>query len=494
MHIKNYNGFSLSNKFVFGFVSFLLIFTLTLINNYYFYSHVERTSSRQAIQLEKLLLNYMEYNLDTDKLKMQDELVAMIKKWNNFSYYNNGLVVIDFNNEEHILKKFKKWDKSAYTDIVINLNDLFNKKKNGFILNSTTNLKGIFFSVWESMIFSFDAMYEDVTKDVISKVDGQIILIEDAKVAQYDGIININGHIFKDIKGAKTITIIDQNTLTKKEIYIPAYNELKVTAGMFIKKDDQLAQGTIHTALNNFQEIYWLRSRPFVGFAVFTFLLLYLFTKRTELLKKLHLDEVKRIQEGVQKLEEDIEKQIKIKEEILDKQNKLEEEYKSVCNQFKQYEGFVKFAFLDMSIDELLEKNSRVLGTMFRLIAEKIVFSVYEDNCRPLNKYNDNLDSCLKEIKDLNILSRDSINALYSVKQFGNNSSHYSKENENISLIKTIIIARDLIGVIEEYLQIEVESERVKKTKSEETIDSTEQNQQILKSGLKIVKKASFKS
>ena len=29
---------------------------------------------------------------------------------------------------------------------------------------------------------------------------------------------------------------------------------------------------------------------------------------------------------------------------------------------------------------------------------------------------------------------------------------------------------------------------------SEETIDSTEQNQQILKSGLKIVKKASFKS
>lgn len=455
---------SLSNKVVFGFVSFLLIFILTLINNYYFYSHVERTSSRQAIQLEKLLLNFIEQNLDSDKIKLQDELLSIIKKWKDYAYYNSGLVVIDFNDEKHELKEFKKWDLSAYTDIMINFNQLYNKKENGFILNSSTEPMQVLLSVWKSMVFSVDDIYKDITKIKFSDTDGQIVLIEDAKESDYDGIITINGHKFKDIKGAKNITIIDQNTLSKKQIYIPAYNELKVTKGIFIKKGDQLAQGTIHTAINNFKEIYWFRSRPFIGFAIFTFLLLYLFTKRTELLKKIHLEQLNISEEKSkiiqQELEEQIEKRIRLEEENLQKQNRLEEERKSICNQFQNYSNFVKFAFLDTSIEELLEKNNRVLGTMFRLIAEKIVFSVYEKKIKARNSY-DNLDSCLKEISNFKILSKNSINALYSVKQFGNTSAHYSIDNEDISLIRTIVVARDLIVVIEEYLKMEAELENI---------------------------------
>ena len=52
----------LSNKYIFIVLSILLIFILTFINNYYFYEHVERTSSRQAVQLERLLINHIKLN------------------------------------------------------------------------------------------------------------------------------------------------------------------------------------------------------------------------------------------------------------------------------------------------------------------------------------------------------------------------------------------------------------------------------------------------
>ncbi len=264
---------------------------------------------------------------------------------------------------------------------------------------------------------------------------------------------------------------------------------------MYIKKGEVLSQGTIYTAINNLENIYWYRSRPFLGFTIFTLLILFLFKKRTELLdsKRRDIEEKAREEqeearsreeelkekarkekeearireeelkekakkEAIKKQEEyekEIDKIIKEKEKNLEKKNKLEEEYKSVCDHFRQYEGFVRFAFENISIDELLEKNRRILGNMFRLVAEKIVFSIFENEVRPISTRIDTLDSCLSEIKNRNILKYNSISALYAVKNFGNENSHYTRDENETSYAKTIVIAKDLINVIEEYLPLE---------------------------------------
>lgn len=456
----------LSNKYIFIVLSISLIFILTFINNYYFYEHVERTSSRQAVQLERLLLNYIRLNNLKEKDILENELFSVANEWKENAYYNNGIEIIDFNGKSHTLTSLKKWDKSAYTFIIINFDELYNKKENGFILNSKTDLKEVFYSVFKSMTFSVTDIYEDITKKVLVKNDGQIIKIEDKRDNKYDGIININGEVYKDIKGAKNIVISENPTFNEIEVYIPSYNELKVTQGTYVKKGEVLSQGTIYTAINNLENIYWYRSRPFLGYTIFTLLILFLFKKRTDLLdrerreieEKAREEKEKAKKEAIKKQEEyekEIDKIIKEKEKNLEKQNKLEEEYISVCNQFRQYESFVRFAFENISIDELLEKNRRILGNMFRLVAEKIVFSIFENEVRPISTRIDTLDSCLSEIKNRNILKYNSISALYAVKNFGNENSHYTRDENETSYAKTIVIAKDLINVIEEYLPLE---------------------------------------
>lgn len=466
--MRNYlYKFNLSNKIIFFLILFFLVFILTFINNYYFYSHVERTSIRNGVQLEKTLVTYINNNLKKDKNFMNNDLLSFIKTWSNYSYYNKSLKIIDLNNKIHMVKKPDAWDYTSYTFLEINLKELLEKKKNSFIVTSEIDFKQVFISVIKSMTFSIEDLYNDFTEITKSKMDGQVIKVEDKKKKKYDGIININGNIYKDIKGAKNIVILNQNTFEKEEYFVHAFNNLKVTEGMYIKKGEIIAEGTIYSVLNNFVSSYWYRSRPFVGFTIFGFLLIFLFLKRAKSLEEKHLQEVKVIEDELVNLEEEVLKNIKEKEELLTTQNRIKEEYDSVCSKFKEYEDFVKFAFVDVTIDEMLEKNTRVLGTMFRLIAEKIVFSIYELNVGDIHR-NPNLDKCLGSIKDIGILSKESINSLYAVKQFGNQSSHYTKGTGDVSLAKTIIIAKDLVNVIDEFLLKTKDTPiQIKNTKSE---------------------------
>lgn len=476
----------LSNKLVYFFCSFLLIFILTFINNYYFYSHVLRTSERVGVQLEKMLVEYVKTNLNKNPLELQKDLIELIKSWSSYSYYNKELTVVDLDNQDIILIKPDKWDYAASTSIKIDINKLIKNESNAFILNSQTYIGEIIITVVKSMSFSITDIYDDITKNVYSKIDGQIILVEDAKKNLYDGLININSKLFEEIKGAKNIVVLNQKDSKKEKYFIPAYNKLNVKEGSLVQNGDPLAEGTIFTAIENFQNIYWLRSRPFVGFTIFTFLILFLFNKRIKLLRsieeklkeeklRLEEDKIKAIEEveeakrvAVEELEIQINIAIEEKEELLKKQNKLESEYKLVVSQFKQYDCFVKFAFKETSIDELLEKNRVILGNMFRLIAEKIVYSIFEKNIRIIDKSKDSLDSCLKEIRPLQILSKESINALFAVKNFGNENSHYTNDEREVSLSKTIVIAKELADVIEEYFSLDLQ-EKVEETKVEIT-------------------------
>lgn len=496
--LTNKRRYNLSNKYIFILLSCILIFILTFINNLYFYSHVERTSTRNSVQLEKLLLNYIENNNLKDSAQLEKELFSLIKTWIDKSYYTREINIINLNNETIPLMKPNKWDYAASTKLVINFKELISKKEDSFLLTSQTNLEEIFYTVMKSMTFSISDIIKDISTNIYSEIDGKIISIKDVQEKLYDGIINVNGKKFEDIKGVKSITILNQRNNETKNYFIPPYNKVSVTEGMTVKQKEIIAEGTIYTALDNLQNIYWLRSRPFIGFTIFTVLILFIFRKRTEQLQKIHLEEKEKIEADaraeeliriaeIERLEAEIERKTQEQAEMLQRQNQLKEEAERVCAQFNQYQDFVKFAFENTPIDELLDKNRRILGNIFRLVAEKIVYSIYENEIRPVVKKRDNLDSCLQEIKPLNLLSGQAINALYAVKNFGNDNSHYSRDADRTSLAKTIVIASDLIYIIKEYLKLENNLNN-SQNKDMENIEK------ITKSGIKIVKKVSSSS
>ncbi len=369
---------SLSNKYFYWSTFVFLIAILTSINNYYFYSHVDRSSKRDVRQLKIILEEQIQYckkkAIEVDEC---NELLKLtIINFGKYAFYNDKLII----NGEIIPKEKEMDDKVVKSDINISL--LQNNKYEGYEYHS-----GVIFDKYLYLHSIFRSM---------------------------------------------TFSITDIMNIT--------YND-------GLKK-----------ALESFDISYFYRSRPVLGFAIFTYLILWFSRRRTFKLEEQRKSDL-----------EEFDRQIEIatqnQVDILTKQNKLEEEYKSVCEQFKQYESFVKFAFEDISIDELLERNRKILGNIFRRVAEKIVYSIYENNIGQKIQKKDNLDSCLKEIKSLNILSKQGINSLYSVKNFGNYNSHYSKDGNETSFVKTIVIAKDLIEIIEEYLSLESKSKNLHNVK-----------------------------
>lgn len=463
---------SLRNRYFYWSTFIFLIAILTWINNYGFYSHVERTSVRTVVQFEKSILEIIDNYPNQNKEEIQQLIIKLASRWQPFAYYNNGVELVLLDGTKKIIEDTKNWDNSTSSKFIIDINKLINKEEGGFFVESLTSHSQLFDSIINSMTFSIKDIYNDIFKEKKSPIDGKVFVKYRERVN--DGIIIIKNQN-TDIE--RKYLLIKNNDNEVKEIKLSPYEEILVKDGSIISKDQLISQGSIHTAIYNIQNIYWYRSRITIGFAIFTYLILWLSRKRLE-------EQRKKEDEFDRQIDEATQKQV----DILTKQNKLEEEYKSVCEQFKQYESFVKFAFEDTSIDELLEKNRRILGNMFRLVAEKIVYSIYENEIRPIIKKRDTLDSCLQEIKPLNLLSIQAINALYAVKNFGNDSSHYTKDSNETSFVKTIVIAKDLIDVIEEYLSLESKFENVSNNIDKKEIQNKEK---VTRSGLRIVKKAS---
>lgn len=462
---------SLRNKYFYWSTFIFLIAILTWINNYGFYSHVERTSVRTVIQFEKSLLEIIDNYPNQNKEEIQQLIIKLASRWQPFAYYNNGIELKLLNGEHKIIEDTKNWDNTTSSKFVIDINKLINKEEGGFFVESLTSHSQLFDSIINSMTFSVKDIYNDIFKERVSPMEGRVFIR--TRESTNDGIIVIKN---QDIEVEKKYLFIVDKDNNSKEINLSPFENIKVKDGSIISKGQLISEGSLHTAIYKFQNTYWYRSRITLGFAIFTYLILWLSRKRLEEQRKKEDEFDRQIDESTQ-----------IQVDILTRQNKLEEEYKSVCEQFNQYEDFVRFAFENTSIDELLEKNRRILGNMFRLVAEKIVYSIYENETGTTIKKSDTLDSCLQAIKPLNLLSNQAINALYAVKKFGNDSSHYTRDVNETSFVKTIVIAKDLIDVIEEYLSLESNFENIPNNVEEEIRNK----EKITRSGLRIVKKAS---
>lgn len=407
INLKN-KYFTLTNKYFYWGVFIVLIGIFTSINNYGFYSYAESSSKKAVRQFKTIILSIIDNYPNEDKEKIQKLIIDIATKWEENSHYNNGIELKLLNNEIKILKETENCRTGS--KFIIDIKKLLNEKEDWIKIDSNLT---VFNTVIKSMTFSLYDIYDDIFHKYTAPFDGKVF-IED---------------------GERKIKLVIKGNDDEKVQKLNPYSDIIVRNGINIKKDDLLAKGSIHVAINKINT-YWYRSRIAICFAIFIYLILWLSRKRTYKLLELQEKEEDRLKEEFEK------KAVTIS---LDERNKLSHQIKE---KIVQFESIINPPINHLNIEDIFEKELDTIGTKFRKVTEKIIFEVYRNKIGEL-PYRISLSQAVEELNRKQFLSDTSKNYLTIVRMYGNISSHYSN-NPEITKEEAISIASALMNVIEE--------------------------------------------
>jgi hypothetical protein len=162
--------FTLTNKYFYWSIFIVLIGILTLTNNYYFYSHVERSSGRDAEQLNLILesqINYCKIN-NFEVNSCNDLLMNTINSFSKKAYYNDTIVI-----DGQALQKVSLPDAVIKSDVKIDLFKDNTYENYKYIYTVNFDIYKYIFSVVNSMTFSItdiiNISYHESIKKALEK-------------------------------------------------------------------------------------------------------------------------------------------------------------------------------------------------------------------------------------------------------------------------------------------------------------------------------------
>lgn len=347
-----------SNRYFFWGIWILLIAMLSGINNYYFYSHVERTAERDAKQIKAII--EIEKKCNLSKQFCENHIIEISKVFaeESSNNYNRSFKILDSDKQiiwECIPKK-KHRDTVAGSDITLTLSKQYQPK-----LQYSTYL--------DSQAFLFS--------------------------------------IFKSI----TFSITDIASITYSE--------------------------GLKEAIEQFQKTFWKRSRPAIGFAIFSFLVLWIYKKR-----EYHI--IKRQEEK----ERDLIKKFKSESnEISSDVNDVE-----LFSKFIQYDHILNPPINTLTFKDLILMDTNGIGNKFRKVIEKIFFPIV---VKKLNSEPRDLKEAIHLLYDNKMISSNTQIYATLIRLYGNMDSHYN-ENSEITKEEIRVLAFRLISIIEEVLENDI--------------------------------------
>lgn len=400
---------TLSNKYFFITLLILLIGILTGINNYYFYAHIEKSAERNLSQLEIQINSYKDFCIENSITSEQCRkgMLVLTKAFSEKAYYNDTIIIKD--PKQNILweKPISDWDKVVKSDIEIILPDHYINEKIKFNKSITFNNDMVLISIFRSMTFSIVEFIDNVNYKHISQEDGIFKLVD------------------KNYKDNNVIYTIDD-----KEFILNKYHDFKFKNGDTVKQGDIIASGNIFVALDQFMNIYFLRSRPAIGFMIFSFLILYVYRKRELAIKE----------------EQDIADQVII--ETVTQNPHIDSS--DVYEKLEKYDYIINPPVNTLNAATLFDGDIDEIGTKFRKVAEKIVFKIYEKSIGKRD-FRLDLNEAIYQLNKSGTISDTAKNYLSIVRVYGNLSAHYSEKT--ISRIEAITVASALLNVIEEIVE-----------------------------------------
>ena len=265
----------LTNKYFFiGFIIFL-VGILTAINNYYFYGHVKRSSERNAYQLKSILKSEIEFcrNNRISGKRYRKHIETIVKQFSQKAYYNNALILKHETRGILWEKPTFDWDHVVASNIEIVIPKLKSNDSMFYRVKVGFNFPAYLNSILRSMTFSiFDKGVKVFHKSDISIKDRAIFdKLENKQEVYYKKLDKLNQSYKNFPMSSEQIQehkekkdSLSQYNLSKEESE-KLYSLKKKTKGELSSYDLYIA---------------WLRSRPAIGFTIFTVILIWLFRRR----------------------------------------------------------------------------------------------------------------------------------------------------------------------------------------------------------------------
>jgi len=267
----------------------LLITILTAINNFYFYKYIERSTQENAMQLKMILSNQLDFcrNNRISAKSCKENIRDIVRAFSTKAYYNDTLT-LKFENKNRgnfdWEKPKREWDKTIASHINIIIPKIKNSQKPiYFYTYAYFDPMYYFISIIRSMTLSIFDKGEKLfkTTNATPQEEKKYKELKEKKKHYKDFFEDKNKRkeyyrLLKD----KYMHNISSADLVKLNKIIEEHKKYKLTKeenNLYLKLNKKIYPSHI-SSLDI--KIAILRSRPAIGFAIFTFILIYLVRRR----------------------------------------------------------------------------------------------------------------------------------------------------------------------------------------------------------------------
>jgi hypothetical protein len=195
------------------------------------------------------------------------------------------------------------------------------------------------------------------------------------------------------------------------------------------------------------EKTFWKRSRPAIGFAIFSFLILWVYRKREN-----HL----------------IRRQEEKEQEMIAKFKDESEKISTDVNETELYSKFTLYDYIlnppinTLTFKDLILMDTNGIGNKFRKVIEKIFFPIVVKN---LNTNPRDLKEAIYLLYDNKMISSKAQIYATLIRLYGNMDSHYN-ENSEITKEEIHVLAFRLISIVEEVIENNLFDPTIELTKS----------------------------
>lgn len=189
-------------------------------------------------------------------------------------------------------------------------------------------------------------------------------------------------------------------------------------------------------ALERFKTVAWYRSRPAIGFTIFSFVLLWVYRKREKDVKEKKIE-----------YDERLEQTFKENTKLLFEKAAVEAKYNEVFAKLQNYDYIINPPINTLKFEDLISIDTSGLGNKFRKTLEKLIFPIFQYH---MNYKNENLGEVIYKLNAKQIISNEFANCANVIRVYGNIDSHYNEQK--ISKEEILALTNYLIFIVEEII------------------------------------------
>lgn len=317
--------------------------------------------------------------------------------------------------------------------ITVNKNLAFCAENNIDISSCTHNIV--------STIDKVSKYYYYVTEAVLEDSNGNIIWRKDRN--NHDKVAALNVLIrLPDLINSTKAEIKIENHWSNANILLSVYRSMTFSANQLI---DVWSEEGFDKAKERFSTVAWYRSRPAIGFTIFTIFLFFLYRRRERAVET----EVRNNDREYVKLEKERIAQENKNKGLRERIDDLESKENNISKKIKSHDGIINPPLNTLKYDQFLELDPESVILKCRKVSEKLIIQIYNKHIR--------MDDRIPFYKRIEQLSKEKlidskiVSYINTIKAFGNISAHPNVHNPiEFTREDAIMVSNALILLIDE--------------------------------------------